>query len=135
MGQLSGRVALITGGGSGVGFAAAKLFLHEGAKVAIAGRNAEKLAAAAKELGGGPNLLAHRADVTDAKQAEDLVRLTTDKFGRVDVLMNNAGMNIKQRSVRELTPKVWREMVAANLDGAFYCALLFYRRCANARMA
>lgn len=123
MGQLSGRVALITGGGSGVGLATAGLFLKEGAKVAIAGRNAEKLAAAAKELGGGSNLLAHPADVTDAKQAEDLVRATTQKFGRVDVLVNNAGMNIKQRSIKELTPETWREMVAANLDGAFHCIL------------
>lgn len=123
MGQLSGRVALITGGGSGVGLATARLFLQQGAKVAIAGRNAEKLAAAAKELAGGPNLLAHPADLTDPKQAEDLVRVTTQKFGRIDILVNNAGMNIKQRTIKELTPKTWREMVAANLDGAFHCIL------------
>jgi NADP-dependent 3-hydroxy acid dehydrogenase YdfG len=121
MGQLVGRVALITGGGSGVGLATARLFLKESAKVAVAGRTADKLAAAVKELGGGPNLMAHRADVSDAKQAEGLVRAVSEKFGRIDILINNAGMNIKKRAIQELTPEAWRDMVAANLDGAFYC--------------
>jgi NADP-dependent 3-hydroxy acid dehydrogenase YdfG len=121
MGQLVGRVALITGGGSGVGLATARLFLKESAKVAIAGRNGDKLQTAVKDLGGGPNLFAHAADVSDAKQAESLVSAVTQKFGRIDVLVNNAGMNIKKRTIKELTPATWREMVAANLDGAFHC--------------
>jgi NADP-dependent 3-hydroxy acid dehydrogenase YdfG len=122
MAQLANRVALITGGGSGVGLATAKLLLHEGAKVAIAGRNADKLRAAATSLNGGEKLLAHPADVSAPEQVEALVNAVTSKFGRIDILVNNAGMNIKKRAFAELTPKAWREMLAANLDGAFYCS-------------
>ena len=121
MGQLTGRVALITGGGSGVGLATAKRFLAEGAKVAIAGRTAAKIHAAAETLGGGTDLFATVCDVTDPAQVATLMRDTTAKFGRIDILVNNAGMNIKNRTIRELTPEAWRAMLAANLDGAFYC--------------
>src|ERR1043166_9215921 len=121
MASLQGKTALITGGGSGVGLATARLFLKEGARVAIAGRNADKLVRAAAELNGGDNLVTHIADVADAKQAAELVQHVTRKFGRIDVLVNNAGMNIKQRTLAELTPEAWRQMVGANLDSAFYC--------------
>jgi len=121
MAQLKGRVALITGGGSGVGLATAKLFLAEGAHVAIAGRDAEKLRKAAAELNGGALLLAQPCDVTVPAQVQALVEAATKKFGRIDILVNNAGMNIKNRAMRELTPETWRAMIAANLDGAFYC--------------
>jgi NADP-dependent 3-hydroxy acid dehydrogenase YdfG len=121
MPQLSGKIALITGGGSGVGLATARLFLQEGARVAIAGRTADKLAKAAAELKGGANLFTHAADVSDAGQAAELVKRVTEKFGRIDILINNAGMNIKQRTLAELTPDSWRQMVGANLDSAFHC--------------
>ena len=121
MGQLEGRTSLITGGGSGVGLATAKLFLHEGAKVAICGRNAEKLKAAMKELSAGDRLLSFTVDVTDPKSVDKMMADTTRQFGCIDILVNNAGMNIKERSIKELTPESWRTMVAANLDGAFYC--------------
>jgi NADP-dependent 3-hydroxy acid dehydrogenase YdfG len=121
MGQLEGRTALITGGGSGVGLATAKLFLKEGAKVAICGRNAEKLKAAVKELAAGDRLLSFTVDVTDPRSVDKMVADTTRQFGRIDILVNNAGMNIKERSIKELTPESWRTMVAANLDGAFFC--------------
>src|SRR5205823_3737309 len=119
--QLTGRTALITGGGSGVGLATAKLFLQHGASVAIAGRNADKLHKAAVSLAGGDRLLAHPADVSVPEQVAALVQAATAKFGRIDILVNNAGMNIKNRQFSELTPQTWREMLAANLDGAFYC--------------
>jgi NADP-dependent 3-hydroxy acid dehydrogenase YdfG len=121
MQQLQGKTALITGGGSGVGLATARLFLNEGARVAISGRDGEKLKRAAAELKGGDNLITHSADVADAKQVAELVRAVTAKLGRIDVLVANAGMNIKNRSIRELNPETWRTMVAANLDGAFHC--------------
>src|SRR5712692_6343719 len=121
MARLNGRVALITGGGSGVGLATAKLCLKEGAKVAIAGRTADKIRKAAETLAGGANLLASACDVTVPEQVAAWVRETTAKFGRIDILVNNAGMNIKKRMMCELTPETWRTMLAANLDGAFYC--------------
>jgi len=119
--QLNDRIALITGGGSGVGLATARLFLQEGARVAITGRTATKLQQAATSLKGGDRLLAVPADVADPAQVQALVERVTKHFGRIDILVNNAGMNIKQRTLRELTPETWRTMIAANLDGAFYC--------------
>jgi NADP-dependent 3-hydroxy acid dehydrogenase YdfG len=121
MGKLAGQVAVVTGGGSGVGKATAQRFLAEGAKVVIAGRNAEKLASVVAELAAGANLLAVPTDVTVAAQCAALIQKATEAFGRVDILVNNAGTNIKDRTLRELTPESWDAMIRANLDGAFYC--------------
>ncbi|MBA4187991.1 MAG: oxidoreductase [Planctomycetaceae bacterium] len=121
MSKLAGKVAVITGGGSGVGKATAALFLKEGAKVVIAGRDAAKLAAVAAELKAGDNLRTVPTDVTKAEQCQALIDAATKAFGRVDVLVNNAGTNIKDRTMRELTPESWDMMIRTNLDGAFYC--------------
>lgn len=121
MKQLQGKVALITGGGSGIGLAVAKAFLDAGAKVAIAGRNLTKLQKSAEALAGGDRLIAIAADVTDPAQVKSLVDNVIKQLGPIDLLVNNAGMNIKERGFRELTPTAWDQMIRANLDGAFYC--------------
>lgn len=121
MNKLSGQSVLITGGGSGIGLAAARLFLAEGARVAITGRDADKLRHAADALKGGDRLIHVAADVTDPTQVQRLVDDVTKRLGRVDVLVNNAGLNIKERTIRELTPERWRTLMAGNLDGAFHC--------------
>ncbi len=121
MSKLKDKVAVITGGGSGVGKATAALFLQEGAKVVIAGRDAAKLAAVVAELKAGDKLLAVPTDVTKAEQCQALIDAATKAFGRVDVLVNNAGTNLKARTLRELTPESWDMMIRTNLDGAFYC--------------
>ncbi len=121
MSKLSGKVAVVTGGGSGVGKATAALFLNEGARVVIAGRDAAKLAAVVAELNAGDNLCALPTDVTKAEACAALIAFATKAFGRVDILVNNAGTNIKDRTLRELTPETWDMMVRTNLDGAFYC--------------
>ena len=121
MSKLAGKVAVITGGGSGVGKAAAALFLKEGAKVAIAGRDAAKLAAVVAELNAGTSLIAVPTDVTAAAQCQALIDAATEAYGRVDILVNNAGTNLKARTFRELTPEAWDMMIRTNLDGAFYC--------------
>jgi NADP-dependent 3-hydroxy acid dehydrogenase YdfG len=131
MGKLTDKVAVVTGGGSGVGKAVAAVFLREGAKVVIAGRDAQKLAAAGHELmteavnatGGGQScdLMGVPTDVGKADQCRALIESATQGYGRVDILVNNAGTNIKERTIRELTPEAWDMMVAANLNGAFYC--------------
>lgn len=120
MAQFTGQGVVITGGGSGMGLATAKLFLDEGAKVVIAGRNEQKLAEAAKSLG-SKNLFTHVADVSVADQAKGLVDAAIKLVGKIDILVNNAGTNLKERTFRELTPESWRGVLGANLDGAFYC--------------
>lgn len=121
MSKLAGKVAVVTGGGSGVGKATAALFLKEGAKVVIAGRDVAKLDAVAKELSAGDSLRARPTDVTQAEQCQALIDFATKEFGRVDILVNNAGTNLKDRTLRELTPEAWDMMIRTNLDGAFYC--------------
>jgi NADP-dependent 3-hydroxy acid dehydrogenase YdfG len=121
MAKLSGKVAVVTGGGSGVGKAVARQFLDNGARVVIAGRDADKLQRATGELNAGGNLRFTAADVSDPLQCETLMRTATEAFGRVDILVNNAGTNLKDRTLRELTPEAWDRMIRANLDGAFYC--------------
>src|SRR5262245_29427471 len=107
MGALDGKTAVVTGGGSGVGLAVARAFLADGANVAIAGRDADKLRRAAADLAGGDRLLAQATDVTDPAQVRALVSAVTARFGRIDILVNNAGANVRDRRVRELTPESW----------------------------
>ncbi len=121
MSKLAGKTALITGGGSGIGLETARLFLGEGATVAIAGRDEAKLRKAAESLAGGNRLIIQAADVSKIEQATALVEGVSAKLGRIDILVNNAGANIKQRSMRELTPETWHYLVGANLHGAYHC--------------
>jgi NADP-dependent 3-hydroxy acid dehydrogenase YdfG len=118
---LTNKTALITGGGSGIGLASAQLFVREGARVAITGRDTAKLNAAARTLEPADHVFAHACDVSDPRQVETLVKAVTARFGPVDVLVNNAGLNLKHRSIRELTIESWDLLIRANLDGAFYC--------------
>src|SRR5262245_2451024 len=113
-----GKAVLITGGGSGVGQVAAWLFDQAGARVAIAGRDADKLGKTAEQA---PGLFFKACDVTDPKSVADLVKAVTATLGRIDILINNAGTNLKARKLRELTVENWNKLVRTNLDGAFYC--------------
>ena len=88
--RLVDKVAIITGGGSGIGKAIAMAFVREGAKVVIAGRDSKKLDAAAAEIGG--DCLAVSADVSSAKSVEKLVSAAHDKFKRINILVNNAAV-------------------------------------------
>jgi NADP-dependent 3-hydroxy acid dehydrogenase YdfG len=121
MTRLTGKGVLITGGGSGIGLAAARLFLQEGVKVAIAGRDAGKLARAAADLKGGDRLVHFPADVSKPAQVQKLIDQVTKSLGAIDVLVNNAGLNIKERKFRELTVESWTTLLSSNLEGAFYC--------------
>jgi NADP-dependent 3-hydroxy acid dehydrogenase YdfG len=121
MSKLQSKTALVTGGGSGIGLAVVRLLLQEGARVAVAGRDEKKLREATRGLNAGDRLLCHAADVTDPDQVRGLVGAVNERFGPVDVLVNNAGTNLKERKFRELTPEAWDRLIRTNLDGAFYC--------------
>ena len=121
MSRLTDKKILVTGGGSGIGLATARALLGEGAEVVITGRNEKKLADAVASCGAGARVSSHAADLTDPAQVRKLIDGVTAKLGRIDILVNNAGMNLKDRQFHELTPESWRELVAGNLDGAFFC--------------
>jgi NADP-dependent 3-hydroxy acid dehydrogenase YdfG len=120
MSALADNVCLVTGGGSGIGLASARRLLQQGAKVAIAGRSAEKLAQARAQLA-SDRLTTHVVDVADAGQVQKMVDAIIARWCRLDMLINNAGLNIKKRTIRELTPESWSQLVRTNLDGAFHC--------------
>src|ERR1700730_3739112 len=100
MSRLMGKTALVTGGGSGIGLAVARAFLEEGALVAISGRDEAKLRKAAAMLQGGDKLLFHAADVADPEQVQGLVKRVRERGGAIDVLVNNAGLNVEDRPFR-----------------------------------
>ncbi|AHI26335.1 short-chain dehydrogenase/reductase SDR [Komagataeibacter xylinus E25] len=114
--RLTNKVALITGGNSGIGFATAQRFIEEGAKVAITGRNQETLDAAAKAL--GENALSIRIDVTEDGAAEHAVSATVDRFGGLDIVFANAGIpGATPIGGTDLT--LFSKIVATNLTAVF----------------
>jgi len=117
--DLTGRVALITGGNSGIGLGMAKAMHQAGASVMIAGRNTAKNAAAVAAL--GEHAASVVAGVNDAASVAAIVTATTDRFGGLDILVINAGMNIR-KPVQEHAFEEWRHVLATNLDSAFTCA-------------
>ncbi|HWL85855.1 MAG TPA: glucose 1-dehydrogenase [Polyangiaceae bacterium] len=115
-GKLEGKTALITGGNSGIGLATARLFIQEGARVAITGRDQTTLDAAVKEL--GPNAVAFRAEVTDTAAREHLFRALKDKFGGLDIVFANAG--IAGRTVAGATEQeTFETILRINVTGVF----------------
>jgi NAD(P)-dependent dehydrogenase (short-subunit alcohol dehydrogenase family) len=114
---LADKVVLITGGSSGFGLETAYLLLEAGAQVAICGRNEERLAAAGEALGGGDNLLARRADVTRAADWSALIGSTVERFGRLDVLVNNAGAGIKVAPLADMDDATIHAVLDTNLTG------------------
>ena len=114
------KSAIVTGAGSGVGRAAAKALLAAGYRVALAGRRREHLAATAE--GSGDAALVVPTDVTDEASVKALFERTTDAFGRLDLLFNNAGTGAPPVPFEELTLEKWRGVVDVNLTGVFLCA-------------
>ena len=121
MGGLDGKVVLVTGGGRGIGKGIARGMLKEGAKVAISGRSEETLTAAKSELEAlGGEVLAVPADVTDEHQVEKLFQAVRGQFGRLNVLVNNAGA-FDGGPLDELSLEAWNRVIATNLTGPFLC--------------
>ena len=115
--RLANKTALITGGNSGIGLATAKLFVAEGAKVTITGRNKETLDAAAKEL--GPNALAIVADANDVAATEAAVKQAAEKFGKLDIVFANAGIP-GNTPVGKTTLEAFEQVIRTNLTSVFF---------------
>ncbi|MCM3781366.1 SDR family oxidoreductase [Neobacillus mesonae] len=120
MTNLQGKVAIITGGASGIGLATVKAFLEKGAKVVIADYNEEHGKSAEKELKQSYNdVLFVKVNVADEKQVESLVAETVKQFGKLDVIFNNAGIGVQKPS-HELTDEDYKRVISINQDGVFY---------------
>jgi len=117
--DLAGTRALVTGGGSGLGFAMAHGLARAGAQVVLNGRNRDKLAKAAEALAGeGIDAALAPFDVTDADAVAEGVARVESVMGPIDILVNNAAMN-QRKPLEQFTPDEWRALMAANLDGPF----------------
>ena len=121
MGQFTDRVVIVTGGASGIGLAAAKRFGSEGARLVIADLHQEKGEAVAKDVraAGAPEVLAVGCNVAEESQVEAAVAQTITRFGRVDVVVNNAGLMVF-KPIEELTTDDWLGVLRVDLLGAFY---------------
>ena len=117
------RIALVTGAGSGIGRAVSLAFLRQGYAVVLAGRRAAQLTETADSAGSpSDRTLAIPTDVRDPQQVQSLFALAQEKYGRLDVLFNNAGVGAPPVPMEELTYEQWNAVVAINLTGAFLCA-------------
>jgi len=120
--DLTDRVAIVTGGNGGIGLGIARGLAQAGAAVIVAARNADKSAAAVKELEAlGARALALEVDVRDEASCRALVARAVEDLGRLDILVNNAGINIRKLP-QEYTLSEWREVIDTNLTSAFVCS-------------
>jgi NAD(P)-dependent dehydrogenase (short-subunit alcohol dehydrogenase family) len=117
MGKLEGRIALITGGSTGIGLATAKLFQQEGAQVILTGRNAEALAAAQKEL--GPGAVAIASDTSKLQDIASLIETIRHKFSRIDTVFANAGI-ARFQPFGEITEAFFDDHFDINVKGLFF---------------
>lgn len=115
--KLTNKTALITGGNSGIGLATARLFVAEGARVAITGRNQTTLDAAAKEL--GPDVVVIKADTTDVEATERVIATVVEKVGNLDIVFANAGI-AGSTPVGKTTLAAFEEVLQTNLTGVFF---------------
>jgi 2-dehydro-3-deoxy-D-gluconate 5-dehydrogenase len=119
--DLTGKVAMVTGGTSGIGLGIARGLLQAGARVALIARDAERADKALASLDAGANAIHIGADVTVRAQCFAALAQAEQHFGRVDILVNNAGMNIR-RDAEQYTQDEWDRIIATNLGSAFHCS-------------
>ena len=125
--DLKGRVAVVTGGNGGIGLGMARGLASAGARVVVAARNAEKSRATVAELGRlGGEPLAIEVDVSDAVSVAALVEQTIKKCGRIDVLVNNAGINIRGKQPQDYSLEEWHRVLDTNLTSVFLCSRAVY---------
>jgi NAD(P)-dependent dehydrogenase (short-subunit alcohol dehydrogenase family) len=123
-----GRIAIVTGAGSGIGKAVALALLRNGYRVALAGRRAERLEEAARESAADAgHALVVATDVSDPESVRALFDRTRATFGRLDFVFNNAGISAPGVPLEDLTVEQWRRVVDTNLSGMFYCVQNAFR--------
>lgn len=121
-GLLEGKVAIITGGGRGIGEQIAIAYGAEGAKVAIAARSTDALERVAANIRGkGGEAIAITSDISDTKSVEAMVKTTREKFGPIDILVNNSGIAGPTADIENITLEQWEETLRVNLTGPFLC--------------
>jgi len=127
MGQVD-KIAVVTGAGSGIGRSSALALLAAGYGVVLAGRRREQLdETVALAAAAGANALAVPTDVSDPASVDVLFARTKERFGRLDLLFNNAGVNVPDVAFEDLTAQQWNQVVAINLTGSFLCAQAAFR--------
>ncbi|MEX2185311.1 MAG: SDR family oxidoreductase [Pirellulales bacterium] len=120
-GTLAGKTAVVTGGGTGIGLGVAVALARAGCRVAIAGRRADVLDAAVAADKTDPPMIAHVLDVADRGNVGEFFRWAEKSLGRVDILVNSAGVNIRRRSMAEMPPEEWDRVMAINATGVYNC--------------
>lgn len=125
---LAGQTAIITGGGTGIGFGIAKVLAQHGANVVLTARKLERLEAAAEQIrAAGGKALAVQCDIRDAEQVERMVQQSEDAFGRIHMLVNNAGATFFSRA-EDLSPNGWRSVIDIDINGTFLCSQAVAKR-------
>ena len=125
--QAAPRTAIVTGAGSGIGRAAALALLADGWNVTLAGRRLEPLEQVAEESGAAARAFAVPTDVAKAESVASLFAATVERFGRVDLLFNNAGIGNPPGPFEDWTPEQWQGVVDINLSGMFFCIQQAFR--------
>ena len=121
--NLDNQVAIITGGGRGIGKAAAIALARRGVRIVVAARTAREIEAVANEiLTMGGEALAIQTDVSKEEDVQHMVQKTLEAYGRVDILVNNAAVNIRPKSIVDLTLEEWNWLMDINLTGVFLCS-------------
>ncbi len=124
MKTLEEKNALVVGGGSGMGAAVAVALAQAGTQVAVAGRRTEKLEEVAGQAAGPHRMLTHSADVSDRQSLVALFDWFDAHLGKLDLLVNAAGINVPRRAMAELSPEDWDKVLKINLTGAYDCLRL-----------
>ncbi len=119
--KLTGKIAVITGGARGIGYAIGERLLEEGVKVAFCARRQDSVDAAIASLSAKGDVIGIAADISKLEDVRGFINAAVHKFGGVDILVNNAGIRTYQ-PVSDLDPADWDRMLGVNLSGAFYCS-------------